>query len=463
MKIPSRITEKNLLLIELNEVNLELAKNYVDKLGLKTFSQILGSSESETQLKKTTSEAEYANLEPWIQWPSVHTGKNATEHGVFRLGDMVGKSTPQFFEQVEAMGYSVGAISAMNVENRILKPKYFIPDPWTSTPTDGSWWSHRIGTAISQAVNDNAQSRLSFSSMVSLILGLVRFSQPKHYGLYLKLALGSPGKSWRKALFLDLFLHDLHFCWLRSYKPNFSTVFFNAGAHIQHHYFFNARYAVTTNLENPDWYVKAEDDPFAEMLQVYDKMLEDYLDSKDANVIIATGLTQVHYDRMKFYWRLRNHGEFLDLLGIKFLRVLPRMTRDFLIEFETEGDALTAEGVLRGILVRRVEGYLEGTPLQNGRSRETTSLFGEIDNRGKSLFVTLTWGENLPENMEVVHDNGILKLKPHVVFVAIKNGMHAEHGYAYYQGEIKKFAPPDGTHVKEIYNAVMEYFKSKNI
>ena len=103
MKVPSRITEKNLVLIELNEVNLELARNYVDKLGLKTFSQILGSSESETQLKKTTSEAEYANLEPWIQWPSVHTGKNATEHGVFRLGDMVGGSTPQFFEQVEEM------------------------------------------------------------------------------------------------------------------------------------------------------------------------------------------------------------------------------------------------------------------------------------------------------------------------------------------------------------------------
>ena len=376
---------------------------------------------------------------------------------------MVGGSTPQFFEQVEEMGYSVGAISAMNVENRILKPKYFIPDPWTNTPTDGSWWSHRIGTAISQAVNDNAQSRLSFSSMVSLILGLVRFSQPKHYGLYLKLALGSPGKSWRKALFLDLFLHDLHFCWLRSYKPNFSTVFFNAGAYIQHHYFFNARYAVRTNQENPDWYVKAKDDPFAEMLKIYDKILEDYLDSKDANVIIATGLTQVHYDRLKFYWRLRNHAEFLELLGIKFLRVLPRMTRDFLIEFETEGDALTAEGVLRKIFVRLVEGDFEGTPRQNGRSRETTSLFGEIDNRGKSLFVTLTWAENIHKSMEVVHDNGILKLKPQVVFVAIKNGMHAEHGYAYYQGEIKKFAPPDGTHVKEIYNAVMRYFKSKNI
>ena len=90
-------------------------------------------------------------------------------------------------------------------------------------------------------------------------------------------------------------------------------------------------------------------------------------------------------------------------------------------------------------------------------------MFDEIDNRGKSLFVTLTWSENFPENMVVVHVNGILKLKPHVVFVAIKNGMHAEHGYAYYQGEIKKFAPPDGTHVKEIYNAVMGYFKSKNI
>ena len=128
---------------------------------------------------------------------------------------MVGTSAPQFFEQVEAMGYSVGAISAMNVENRILKPKYFIPDPWTSTPTDGSWWSRRIGTAISQAVNDNAQSRLSFSSMVSLILGLVRFSQPKHYGLYLKLALGRGKVLFAPTTYhTDLYLNKAKKSWL---------------------------------------------------------------------------------------------------------------------------------------------------------------------------------------------------------------------------------------------------------
>ena len=104
MKVPSRITEKNLVLIELNEVNLELAKNYVDKLGLKTFSQILGSSKSATQLKKTTSEAEYANLEPWIQWPSVHTGKTRLNTVCFDSGIWLGEAHHNSLSRLKKWG-----------------------------------------------------------------------------------------------------------------------------------------------------------------------------------------------------------------------------------------------------------------------------------------------------------------------------------------------------------------------
>ena len=34
----------------------------------------------------TKAELIYENLEPWIQWPSVHTGKTYDEHKIFRLG-----------------------------------------------------------------------------------------------------------------------------------------------------------------------------------------------------------------------------------------------------------------------------------------------------------------------------------------------------------------------------------------
>ena len=51
--------------------------------------------------------------------------------------------------------------------------------------------------------------------------------------------------SW--ALLLDLILHDLHINLLSKNKTEFSSIFLNAGAHIQHHYFFNSKYYKNKN------------------------------------------------------------------------------------------------------------------------------------------------------------------------------------------------------------------------
>lgn len=59
----------------------------------------------------------------------MHTCKTYSEHGIFRLGDIVGSRGPQIFEQIEHAGYRVGAISPMNAENRLDFPAFFIPDP----------------------------------------------------------------------------------------------------------------------------------------------------------------------------------------------------------------------------------------------------------------------------------------------------------------------------------------------
>lgn len=65
----------------------------------------------EKGITDTKSETEYENLEPWVQWPSVPTGKTYGEHKVFRLGDFINSTDEQFFEQVEKAGFSVGAVS----------------------------------------------------------------------------------------------------------------------------------------------------------------------------------------------------------------------------------------------------------------------------------------------------------------------------------------------------------------
>jgi hypothetical protein len=140
-----------LVLIELNEANFDVARPYVARQGLKGFRTLMAGHRA-----RTSSETEYPKWEPWIQWVLAHSGLAADEHRAFRLGDIVGKPVPQIFEQLAACGLRVGCVSPMNAENRLRRPAYFVPDPWTATPTDGSFWSRSLGAAIAQAVNDNA-------------------------------------------------------------------------------------------------------------------------------------------------------------------------------------------------------------------------------------------------------------------------------------------------------------------
>lgn len=436
---------RRLVLIELNEINFDIVSRYIEGglLRLPALKALLAGPKV-----VTSSERRYEELEPWIQWPSVHSGMSFPEHGIFRLGDVVNAPhVPQMFEQLEAAGYRIGVISAMNAANRLRSPAYFIPDPWTKTDSDGSAWSRGLAAAVSQAVNDNSAGRITLASAAWLVLGLIRFSRIKNYGMYLSLAARALKASWRRALFLDLFLNDLHVSLMKARRPDFSAVFLNAGAHIQHHYFHNAvPLKQGSPLRNPGWYVADGVDPIGEMLVVYDRIVGDYLKIEGVDLIVATGLSQKPYDRVKFYYRLKDHAGFLRQLGIKFSAVFPRMTRDFLVEFSDAESAREAEGRLRAARV----------------ATDGESLFGEIDNRGNSLFVTLTYPNEIDSNTRFECGDIEGPLGPHTVFVAIKNGMHQERGFAFFRGGVSSHSPEDGAHVKELYSTIMSYFGLKS-
>ena len=171
-----------------------------------------------------------------------------------------------------------------------------------------------------------------------------------------------------------MLLFEIHKTLYKRKNPNFSTLFLNAGAHIQHHYFFNSPYVTSKDLTNPSWYINEEEDPFLEMLKVYDEMILDLLGIKNAELIIATGLSQNPYEKLKFYYRLKDHKSFLEKVGIKFKNVVPRMTRDFLVSFDSIEDAKAAQYKLSKILVDNKIKLFEGS-----------------DNRGKDIFVVLTY------------------------------------------------------------------------
>ena len=104
------------------------------------------------------------------------------------------------------------------------------------------------------------------------------------------------------------------------------------------------------------------------------------------------------------------------MIGIKnFSEISPRMSRDFLIKFNNEKDAVNAEKLLNSFYA----------------SEDDIKIF-DVDNRGTSLFVELVYPNDINENDSIYSKGAKFKLdsfKSYLAFVAIKNGEHNGIGY----------------------------------
>ena len=403
--------KNKLILLGLNEINFDYIKFYIGKGLLPNFNKLFDLQ----QPIKTISESKYELLEPWVQWVTIHTGKTFDEHKVFRLGDIVNNPKhSQLFEELEAEGLSVGAISPFNAENRLNNPSYFVPDPWTNTEPSGNWLVKALYQAVHQSVNDNAKSKLNFKTIFSLGLGLLLYVPLLRWPHYLKTVFNvkKPGS---KAIILDSLLADVHLTLWKKNKPDFSNLFLNSGAHIQHHYLFSSD-AYNGNIKNPEWYCPKDYDPLIHILSEYDKQIEKLLKLKNVKIIVATGLHQQPHENLTFYWRLKEHVKFAEKIGIEnFSDILPRMSRDFLVKFNNELDAINAEKLLNSFYA----------------SKDDIKIF-EIDNRGLSLFVELVYPNEIDESDSIYSKKTSFQMehfKSYLAFVAIKNGEHNGIGY----------------------------------
>jgi hypothetical protein len=300
----------------------------------------------------------------------------------------------------------------MNAKNRLESAAFFVPDPWTPTRIDGPLALRGLYEAVAQAVNDNAQARVSAGSLARLLRGFMAYARPANWLRYLGYAFGARSHPWRKAMFLDLLLADVFIKETNRTRPHFATLFLNAAAHIQHHYLFCSS-VYEGPLRNPGWYVKPGEDPIFEVYQLYDRIIEWTMAAfPDARFMIGTGLHQNPHSSLTFYWRLRDHDGFLRRIGLDFDAVSPRMSRDFLVNCGTPERALAAAALL-----------------QQARADDGQPLF-EVDNRGTDLFVMLVYPREItPGQGFSVGDRPYANLRESVAFVALKNGEHDGVGY----------------------------------
>jgi hypothetical protein len=114
-----------------------------------------------------------------------------------------------------------------------------------------------------------------------------------------------------------------------------------------------------------------------------------------------------------------------------------------LVKCRNEQDAAEAARILGGVRAKS----------------DGQSIFGEIDLRGSSLFVTLTYPKEIARGFKISALSGqVLEFQDDVAFVAIKNGMHSGRGFCFFRGSVSSHAMPQGAHVKSLHDAVLAHF-----
>lgn len=409
---------KRIIQFELNEVSKEAIDTLIAKGKLPHFSKI----NKEWSYLETTSEYTYELLEPWIQWVTVHTGKTFAEHQIFHLSDVVHLQYPQIWETLSAHGIESGIVASMNSLRGKTKGGFFFPDPWSREGTTYPNNIQPLWDLISKKVQSHATTPISFSDLLEGLKVCRGFRFP--LSLYQRIACQlihqklDPFIRWKLPGIFDMFLTQI-FKWLLSISNySFYTLFLNACAHYQHHYWRNFQPNLfNRKIKSPD--CRSYHDPLSYGLKLYDKIISLALElAKDAEtlVLIVTGLSQVPFTEKENeggmnYYRLYDHHGLLKRLGLNNYRVVPLMSRDWQIEAKSQSDLDQAKVRLSHLYVNNHQ------------------LFCVTQNTPYSLFIETSFTKSVGQNTQIME----LK-KPIGAFtnyfrnIAVKSGHHQGTG-----------------------------------
>jgi|MDTB01.1.fsa_nt_gb hypothetical protein len=403
-----------MIIIQFNEANFDLIKKYTNKYRtLKGLKYII----SNYQEVETVAEEKYEHLEPWIQWASFQSGMSFSEHKVFHLGECENlKDKGIFFDMSKKL--KTGIFGCMN-QPPSGNEKVYIPDPWSTYKSDDSISSKSTYAVLKKLVNNNAVLQ---SPIWILKDFLIMFFSIRFYSKYKILLLSlfayikkdrSLLASYFDSLFL-LFALSKH----KKYNLDLSAVFLNGFAHVQHHYMLSSEFFEN---ENPTWYVENKSDPVLKSLEIFDGIFS-LMIKENTEFSVITGLSQAPFPEPFVYWRFLDHKKiFAKLLNCDF-NCIPRMTRDFHLEFKNKEDAEYAQAVLMDTKIIDKQG-------------SNNNAFGFFDLNNNILFASFIHSsEN--KNISISHQDKIINLANELAFVALKNGGHISNGWAYFSDNV---------------------------
>ena len=418
--------EGPMILLEFNELSPALMQTFIDQGYLPNFKRL----RDQSQVFTTDAEEVAPNLDPWIQWVTVHSGLSYDEHGIFHLGDGNKLAVKSLWDLIGQRGKTVWVCGSMNIKYDLPVQGAVIPDPWTvgtaPSPADLEPYYKFVQRNVQEYTNDRVP--LSKGDYFRFMKFMVT------HGLSVKtivaiarqlLSEKRTGKGkWKRATILDKLQRDVFLHYFRKLRPQFSTFFLNSTAHFQH--------AHWRNMDPEPFKIKPTDADQAEYqhavrygYEEMDKIVGDIVAAAPSNavIVLATALSQqpcLIYEDIggKTFYRARTFEPLLEFAGIKGCqKVEPVMSEEFHLRFANESDAEKAAERLRSLRIdgrqamqveRREANVFSGCIIYNQLQHDVI-LEGGSNGKSIPFFRLFYQVESLKSGMH--HPDGILWIR----------------------------------------------------
>jgi hypothetical protein len=324
--------------------------------------------------------ADDEDLEPWVQWVTLHTGTPQSVHGAKELdqGHLIRQT--RLWDQLADDGVRSLIFGSMNA--RTEKPGVaLVPDPWTKhvdpTNADFKVFHQFIASHVQEHTSVNAKldtgAWLAFGSFMlrrGLSLGSISSAAKQLLGE----RTSGRDMRWGRALILDLLMWDVFASEYQATRPDFATFFANSTAFLQHRYWRHMSpdsYQVKPKPEEMAAYGSAVEDSYRHMDALVGRALK--MVGSDGRIIFATALSQeanLRYEHIggKFVYRPLDFQKLGKILGVSHATFEPVMTHQAWATFEDEASAIAFEAALAAFTAN-------GKSIMEWRRQDTRVLF----------------------------------------------------------------------------------------
>ena len=312
--------KKSLLVLEINECDFDFFYKGSKKYNYPLIKEFFKNKKINYTFTKDKSEG--LNLDPWVQWVSVHTGQKSKKHGVLRLGQKLNSKIPQIWDILPQKKKILWGLF-----NSILKSKkninIFFPDPWSYTQNSHpKHFDNYLKLPRYYAKNYPNIKILNILKNIIIFFLKIIFSKNifyilKNIHIFLKIFFKYNIKSFNLYFFLDLLSLEIINNQLNKKKTDLAIIGLNSFAHYQHNYWDQNKFEAVYF-----WYLN----------QMIKKFIS--ISSKFNSVIIYNGFSQKKI-KPQFALRPKKFDDFIKILQIKFYKIEPNMTTGMTIYFKS--------------------------------------------------------------------------------------------------------------------------------